>query len=204
MKPFYWTGWFLSRMLGIFGFHWKVLGREHVPKEGGCILAPNHRSHFDPPLVGSALSRQVYFLAKKELFGVPVLGWLIRRTNALPIKRGAIDRAAVQSCLEALHNGRLLTVFPEGTRSKSNEFLSPKPGIGVIARKAGVPIVPVYVENSNDLKSCLLFKRRLRITYGEPIMREKVMSYRDEKEGYLALAADVMARIVALRDRSGS
>jgi len=202
MKPFYWTGWFLSRMLGIFGFHWKVIGRENVPREGGCILAPNHRSNLDPPLVGSTLTRQVYFLAKKELFTVPVLGWLIKRTNALPIKRGAIDRAAVKSCIDALHDGHLLTVFPEGTRSKTEQFLSPKPGIGVIARKAGVPIVPVYVEGSTDLKSALLFKRRLRVTFGPMMPAEYVMSFADEKEGYLALASEVMQRIEKLRDQS--
>ena len=83
--------------------------------------------------------------------------------------------------------------------ARPDDFLSPKPGIGIIARRAGVPIVPVYVENSERLRDCLFFKKRLRIVFGEPIAAEVVMSFADEKEGYTALAAEVMGRIVALQ-----
>ncbi len=72
---------------------WEVEGRENVPSSGGLILAPNHLSYLDPPLAGSAVRRPVYFMAKRELFSVPVLGWLIRRTHAFPVSRGAADRA---------------------------------------------------------------------------------------------------------------
>jgi 1-acyl-sn-glycerol-3-phosphate acyltransferase len=200
MKILYYTGWSLTKILTKVFFRIRVRGREHVPPKGGFILASNHISWYDPPIVGSWCPRQVYFFAKAELFAIPLLGWAIRRTNALPVKRGVIDRKAIESATAVIRRGYGLTVFPEGTRSKTDRFLDPKPGLGLIASQVTCPIVPCYIHGANKLKACLWGKDRLSVSYGEPLSAEWVLSFPDSKEGYFAMAAEVMNRIVELRE----
>ncbi len=192
-------GWTLSRLLGIV-MGAKVQGQEYIPREGAFILAPNHISYFDPPLVGSFAPRRVHFFAKQELFKVPVLGFLIKRTNVHPVKRGVFDRGAITTAIKILKAGNPLAVFPEGTRGACGKFLAPKPGIGMIARKAEVPIIPCYIEGSEALWPCLLRKRRLRICYGPAISSEWICSLPESKEAWLKIADEVMLRLVGMRD----
>jgi len=124
MHILYWTGRALTRVLSRTLFGWQVTGREHVPPTGGFILAGNHISYYDPNLLGSSISREVYFFGKEELFSIPVVGWAIRRTNAMPVKRGAVDRAALKMAIGTIQKGHGLTIFPEVTRSKTGDFLS--------------------------------------------------------------------------------
>jgi len=200
MKILYYSGWTLTRIISKLIFRIKVTGKHNFPEEGGFILATNHRSYFDPLLVGSWAPRQVYFLAKKELFANRLFGWVITRTNALPVRRGVVDRQAVQLCLDVLSRGHGLTIFPEGTRAKTGGFLSPKPGIGVIASQAKVPIVPAYVHGSEQLASCLRGREKMAIHYGEPITPQTLASFPAGKAGYLQIAELVMQRIKAIRE----
>jgi 1-acyl-sn-glycerol-3-phosphate acyltransferase len=201
MKILYYSGWTLGRVVPKLLFRIKITGQDNIPASGPFILAGNHISYFDPLLFGSWIDRQVYFLAKEELFRNRLFGSLISRTNALPIRRGMIDRAALDRCLQVLTEGYGLTVFPEGTRSRTDQFLSPKAGIGLVATRAKCPIIPAYIHGSNRLWACLWGKERLSIIYGEPIPAEVTASYGENKEGYLALAGMVMDRIGQLRDR---
>ncbi len=178
----------------------KVQGREYIPKDGAFILAPNHISYFDPPLVGSFVPRRVHFFAKQELFKVPILGALIKRTNVHPVKRGVFDRGAITTAVKILKAGNPLAVFPEGTRGVFGEFLDPKPGIGMIARKAEVPIIPCYIEGAEALWHCVFRKRRLRICYGPAISAEWICSLPETKEAWLKIADEVMLRLVGMRD----
>jgi 1-acyl-sn-glycerol-3-phosphate acyltransferase len=132
-KLLYYTGWTLTRVISKLIFRIRVSGREHFPSEGGFILATNHISWYDPLLVGSWSPRQVYFFAKQELFRSKVFGFIIRRTNALPVRRGTIDRTALDMSTEVIERGFGLTIFPEGTRSKFDGFLPPKPGVGMLS-----------------------------------------------------------------------
>jgi len=198
MKILYYTGWTIARVVSKFVFRIKVTGRENIPKEGGFILASNHLSYFDPPLVGSWFRRPVYFMAKQELFKNRLFGNIISRTNALPLRRGTIDRAALDSCVEVIERGFGLTVFPEGTRATKGRFLDPKPGVGMVALRARCPIVPAYIHGSNNLKACLLGRDRLSITYGEMLPAEWVASFETSKEGYVQLAKAVMEKIASL------
>jgi 1-acyl-sn-glycerol-3-phosphate acyltransferase len=200
MKILYYTGKYLTKVLSALLFGIRIRGAENVPKSGGFILASNHISWYDPPLIGSWISRQVYFFAKAELFAIPLLGWAIRRTNALPVKRGTIDRKAIETASGVVKAGFGLTVFPEGTRSKIDGFLPPKPGLGLIASQVACPIVPCYVHGANRLKDCLWRRDRLSITYGEVLSVEWVRSFPDSKEGYLALSQAVMARIASIKE----
>lgn len=195
----FWAGWLLSRLVGALFFRMKAEGREHVPKRGAFILAPNHRSYFDPPLIGSCVNRELFFFAKAELFKNRIFGTLISLTNAFPVRRGRVDSDALRRAAEVLAAGHGLVMFPEGTRSRTGGFLPAKPGIGMIAVKAGCPIVPVYAHGNDDLKSCFWFRRRLRVIFGEPLSADRVRQFPAEPDGYRQLADAVLDRIKAIR-----
>jgi 1-acyl-sn-glycerol-3-phosphate acyltransferase len=192
-------GWALSRFMGSVAMGAKVQGRGYLPKDGAFILAPNHISYFDPPLVGSFVPRRLHFFAKQELFKVPILGAIIKRTNVHPVKRGVFDRGAITTAVKILQAGNPLTVFPEGTRGSCGKFLPPKPGIGMIARKAEVSIIPCYIEGSEALWPCILRKKRVRICYGPAIGADWIRSLPESKESWLKIADEVMSRLVGLR-----
>ena len=200
MKILYYAGWSLTRVISKLLFRITVTGREHFPKEGGFILATNHRSYYDPLLVGSWAPREVYFFAKQELFKNRLFGNIITRTNALPVRRGSIDRNAIELSLNVIKKGFGLTIFPEGTRSKTEGFLDPKPGVGLIAMQALCPIIPGYVHASNNLRDCLKGRDHLRISYGEPFPASWVSSFPSGKESYEAIALAVMERIRQLKE----
>ncbi len=165
-------------MISKLVFRIRISGRENFPKSGGFILATNHISYYDPPLVGSWAPRQVYFFAKQELFKNKLFGWLIRQTNALPVKAGS-DRPSGAGDVARMSSGKGygLTIFPEGTRSKTDDFLDPKPGSGCWRCEAGCPIVPGYLHGANKLKDCFLGRERMSMRYGEPFPAEWVKSF---------------------------
>jgi 1-acyl-sn-glycerol-3-phosphate acyltransferase len=198
MHFYYAIGWRLSRLLfGLAGA--RIYNLEHVPARGPFILASNHISYFDPPLVGAWIRRELAFFAKKELFDSPIMGPIVSRLNSLPVRRGTIDRHALAAALEKLAGGCPLTVFPEGTRSRTGDFLPVKPGIGLLARKAEVDVVPAFIHGSNRLKDCLLRREQLSVTYGPPIPSAWIADQPDSKEGYLAIAREVMSRIARIK-----
>ncbi|MEW5702726.1 MAG: lysophospholipid acyltransferase family protein [Candidatus Zixiibacteriota bacterium] len=179
----------------------RLQGREKLP-EGAFLICPNHRSWFDPPMVAFLVPREIGFLAKAELFHNPLFGGLIRYLNARPIRRGVIDRTAEQEILRLLASGRPVLVFPEGTRSRTGRMQSPRPGVGRLARIAGLPIVPAYIEGNRRLSLAVFRWRRLTIRTGEPIPAEEVLAFPDDKDGYRALSRLIMQRICALSDDS--
>lgn len=129
-------------------FKVKVHGLENLP-EGGYIVASNHRSHLDPPVLNSVFPKHLTFIAKEELFKLPVLGALLPHMGAIPIRRGAGDIETLELSLELLHRGCRLCIFPEGTRANPGEFLKPKLGVGLLAIKSAKPVVPVYIEGTD-------------------------------------------------------
>ncbi len=200
MKWFYLLVWSLVRNLSRFLWRLTWEGIENIPREGGVILASNHISWYDPPFVSVSCPREVHFMAKRELFSVPILGLIIRNLNAFPVSRGKYDRQALEAAIEVLKKGEALIVFPEGTRSrKKGEFLPPKAGIGVLAREGKVPIVPTYISGSNELPSVFFRFGRVRVIFGEPIPKEWVMSVPEGKPGYSRIAEEVMRRIGELK-----
>lgn len=159
---------FLKGILPLFFravYRTEVYGRENVPKEGGAIIAANHISLWDPPFLGAFCPRRVSFMAKKELFEHPVFSSLITRLGAFPVNRGAADRAAIKTALSVLAEGKCLGLFPEGTRSKTGKLGEAEAGIGLIAYKANVPIVPVAITGTNSKG---LFPK-FTIRFGKPI-----------------------------------
>jgi len=143
----------------------RVEGRENIPQTGGVIIAPNHISFFDPPLAGSMMKRPLKFMAKQELFDKPVLGFIIKRTNAFPVRRGVMDIHAMRSAFQILKDGHALLVFPEGRRSKEGVLGEAHSGAGMIACNAQVPLIPTRIENTNKMSR---FKK-IVIKYGKPL-----------------------------------
>lgn len=199
MVLIYYFVWVFTRIVTKLFFRIRINGMENLPRKGGFILATNHISYYDPPLVGSWCSRPLHYLAKKELFK-PMIGWVLRGVGALPVRRGTVDRAALDKCDAVINEGRGLLIFPEGTRSKRDSFLPPKPGLGMIALRAGCPIIPGYIHGSNRLRDCLLGRARMSITYGPPLVASELLAFESNKVGYLALAQLVMDRIQDLKD----
>ena len=126
------------------GGGWRVVGLENVPRTGGVILAPNHVSLLDPPLVGVTAGRRPFIMAKAELFH-GIMGWGVQRMGSFPVKRGGADRAALKRARQLLASGEALLVFPEGTRSPDGKLGPPEPGVAMLAHGAKAPIVPVYI-----------------------------------------------------------
>ena len=121
----------------------RVYGAENVPKRGALVVVSNHASYFDPPLLSCAVGRPVAYMAKEELFSIPVLGKAIKLYGAYPVSRGASDRTAIRSALQSLENGWATGVFLEGTRTPDGKINEPKLGAALIAAKAQAPILPV-------------------------------------------------------------
>ena len=200
MNPNYFVSWLFLRSFFRLGMSVKYSGREHIPPSGGFLIATNHRSYYDPLIVGASQKKKTYYLAKEELFRNPLIGAWLRSVGSLSIKRGKIDREALKVCVRTINSGQRLLIFPEGTRSRTDEFLSAKPGLGMIAIEAGCPILPGYIYGSNMMWDCVLRKRGLSLTFGPPLSAEWIASQEPGREGYRAIVRETMARIELLRD----
>jgi len=162
----------LSGILKIKGC--KVEGLANVPPEGPLIIACNHISIWDPIMVGCALPRQVYFMAKDSLFAYPVFGEILRLLGAFPVKRGQGDIGAIKRSLAILKEGKVLGIFPEGTRSKTGDIQEAMAGIVLIMEKSKAPVLPVKVYGSSNL---LQQKRgEMGIIIGKPIDASKLVT----------------------------
>src|SRR5213594_1730670 len=129
-------------------FRVEVKNPEHVPLAGAVLLVANHSSLLDPPLVGGFVPRQLAFLAKAELFRIPLFGGLIRRLNARPVRREGADAGALRTVLRVLGEDRVLLTFPEGTRGEEGVLRPPKAGAGMLAVLSGAAVVPVYLSGT--------------------------------------------------------
>ncbi len=175
-------------------YRFKVEGQEHLdqlPPGQGVLLCSNHISNLDPPLVGVSTKRTLSFMAKAELFEVPVLGPLVRRLNAFPVRRGSGDRQALKTALDLLKDGRTVIMFPEGTRSKTGELTKGLAGVGFIALRTQAAVVPVAITNGYHLF------RRTRVVFGQPI---DIDSLRENKVKPQEATDYIMAHIKELID----
>jgi len=202
LRLHYRLSWLLLNLLAKVLFGFRVFGREAIPRNGPVIIASNHVSYCDPPIVGSGVPREVYFLAKEELFKNRLFGWLIRQYNAIPLRRSVGDIGAVKRAVQLLRQGKAVIMFPEGTRSLSGKLLKPKPGVGMIATLTSAPIVPAYVYGTNRLFEALLRKSKLEVRFGRAIHPDSIEGDRDSRKHYLAITKEVMRRIAQLAEAS--
>ena len=155
-----------------FLFRGSTQGLELVPMEGPLVVASNHGSHLDPPLLGHALGRPVAFMAKAELFAIPLLGAVIRACGAYPVRRGASDREAIRTATAKLEEGWATGVFLDGTRQANGRVNNPLPGAALLAARSGAPLLPVAIVNSHRaLGSGRIWPRLvpLQLRVGAPI-----------------------------------
>lgn len=172
-------------------YNYHVIGREKVP-DGGCVLVANHTQWADPVLVGTALGNQypLVAMAKKELFQIKLLGPLISALGAFPVDRGTADIGAIKTSLKAVKEGKKLLIFPEGgTKHKVGD--EAKVGAAMIAARTGAPIVPIYISENKK------FRSKVYVVFGDAYIPEKTKS----KDGYRAIADDMMRRIYALKEK---
>ncbi|MBZ0166021.1 MAG: 1-acyl-sn-glycerol-3-phosphate acyltransferase [Candidatus Omnitrophica bacterium] len=145
----YWSSFCCVKLVDSIYFRTKFSGLEHLPAQGPFILASNHLSNVDPFILGSCRWRRFNYLAKIELFSTPAKAWFFRQVGAIPIKRGTSDFRALRDSLRGLKSGRPLILFPEGTRGHSGRTKEPQPGVGFLALKSKVPVIPVRIVGSD-------------------------------------------------------
>lgn len=175
-------------------YDFKVEGLENIPKTGALIIAGNHLSNADPPAIGSfaGLVRDSRFMAKKELFAVPVLGWFFRRCGYISVdrKRTIGDFGALEGAIAALNRGESVVMFPEGTRSKTGKPQKPKSGIGFLVYKTGAQVLPVKVQGTFGWP----WVRKIRVKFGHPITLQQDPAL-EPKAQYKQFANTIMESI---------
>src|SRR3984957_4031280 len=145
MKPLYWLCYSLFGMIARVAFQYRAYGQENIIEEGPAIMAANHQSYLDPPLVGITCRNELHFLARKTLFEKKLLGPLISRVNALPVDLSRGDLTAFRAVMNLLKEGHRTVIFPEGTRSLTGEIETAGAGRAIIIAKPLVPVVPVRI-----------------------------------------------------------
>lgn len=170
----------------------KVIGKENFPTDGGVLLCTNHIDNLDPPVVGMTCPRTVHFMAKEELFNVPLLKTILPNVNAFPVKRGMSDREAFRKALKLLRGGNVVGMFPEGTRSKNGELGKGLAGAGFFALKGDADVVPCAIVGP--------YKpfRTLRVVYGKPI---DMAPYRENKASAEEVTEVIMNEIRTLLEQ---
>ena len=184
----------------------RVFNRDRLADDGGVILAANHVSFLDPPLLGAACRREAFYMARDTLFRNPLAGWLLRSWNCVPIKRDGGDIGALRTALRMLGEKKAVLMFPEGTRSKDGQLQEGRAGIGMIVVKSKVPIVPMRIFGTERaLPRGASFPRpaRLTVRFGVPFtypLPANVDELRGEaaKALFLDISREIMRRIAAL------
>jgi 1-acyl-sn-glycerol-3-phosphate acyltransferase len=208
MNPVYFLGWSFYRALYRFYFGWRVYNAERVPLTGPVILASNHASFLDPPLVGSSLKRDINYLAREDLFRFPVAGWALRNVQAVPVDREGGGAKGLKAILDRLWAGGAIILFPEGTRTHDGKLQPARSGIGLTVIKSTAPVVPVRVFGTYE--ACgrhvkfPLPRRRVSVKYGRPMHFEALRSEAKTctkprlKEIYQQVANEIMQAISKL------
>ena len=200
MNPYYWVGYHFSRLLARLFYGFRIVHRERVIQTGPVILAMNHQSFFDPPLAGNACDRAIYFMAKRSLMDVPVLGWLLPKLNVIPVNLESIDRSALKALIRVVRGGDCALVFPEGSRTLDGNLRPALPGVGLLIAKTLAPVVPMRIFGAFDawpIHGKIHLFRRITIVVGEPIhFSEADLTPRDGL--YARLSQRVMDAIAAL------
>lgn len=202
MNFYYWLGYHLSRLLAQLFFGFRIIHRERVIQTGPVILAVNHQSFFDPPLAGNAADRAIFFLAKKSLMDVPVLGWLLPKLNVIPVNLEGGDRSALKALIRVLSAGECALVFPEGTRTPDGTLQAAEPGLGLVIAKTRAPVVPMRIFGAYDawpIGGRIRLFRKITVVVGEPIHFADADISTGGKETYLKLSQRVMDAIAALQ-----
>ena len=188
-------GFPVVRAIAGFLCPWRLEGAENVPPSGAFILVSNHINWKDPPWMEFALRRAIRYMAKRELFEVPVIGYVLRGIGAFPVRRGEADRGALQMALAVLAAGQPLGFFPEGHRSESGQLLRARPGVAYIAQHSTAPIIPFAVSGSKKARLGRFWRRDIVFRVGAPFHLDELGLGADDPQ---AIADAIMRRIADL------
>jgi 1-acyl-sn-glycerol-3-phosphate acyltransferase len=200
VNPYYWFGYHLSRFIAKVFFRFRILHRERMIQTGPVLLASNHQSYFDPPLVGNVSDRAIYFLARSSLLNVPVLGWVLPKLNVIPVNQEGVDRSALKGIIKVLKQGECALVFPEGSRTLNGELQPGQPGVGLIIARTLAPVVPVRIFGAHEAlpRGGGIHLHPITIVVGEPIYFSEADLQPRDKNLYARLSQKVMDAIAAL------
>ena len=199
--PYRWTHRITSftfRALGKI----ETRGSEYIPKKGGMLLLSNHLSYLDPFILATTATRELHYMARDNVFRIPVLKQIITSHNAYPVKRGAADRAALKHTISLLKAGNAVVIFPEGTRSADGTLGKAHDGASFIAHNADVPTIPVFLAGADRLmprKSKWIRPAKLSTNYGPPIDFTEARKIQDKRVMHQRMSEQIMEAIAALR-----
>jgi 1-acyl-sn-glycerol-3-phosphate acyltransferase len=202
MNAYYRLGYHFSRLIARLFFRFRVIHQERMIQSGPVILAMNHQSFLDPPLAGVTCDRAIYFLARRTLMEVPLLGWLLPKLNVIPVNQDGIDRSALKALIRVLKLGNAALVFPEGSRTLDGDLQPAQPGLGLVIAKTLAPVVPMRIFGAHEALprggSGLHFVP-ITIAIGEPIFFTAADVESPGKDLYQRLSRRVMDAIEVLK-----
>src|ERR1041384_7191601 len=202
MNFYFWVGYHLSRLAGRLFFRFRIIHGERMIQSGPVILAMNHQSYLDPPLAGITCNRAIYFLARRTLLEVPLLGWVLPKLNVIPVNQEGVDRSAIKAMIRVLQAGNGLLVFPEGSRTLDGTLQPAEPGLGLVIAKTLAPVVPMRIFGAHEALprgGGGLRRVPIIIVVGEPIFFTAADLSPPGKDLYKRLSDRVMKAISALR-----
>src|SRR5206468_9637208 len=201
MNVYYWLGYQLSRLVGRLFFRLRVIHPERMLQNGPVILAMNHQSYLDPPLAGTTCDRAIYFLARRTLLDVPLLGWVLPKLNVIPVNQEGVDRSAIKAVIRVLQAGNGVLVFPEGSRTLDGTLQPAEPGMGLVIAKTLAPVVPMRIFGAHEALPRGGGRLRfvpITVVIGEPIFFSAADIELGGKDLYARLSDRVMQAIAAL------
>ena len=203
-QPLYWLSRGFVYFCLLLKYRMRVSGREHVPARGGAVIAANHCSYLDPPVMAGCSNRRiVHFMARDTLFSNPVARWFFPRVGVIALDRTKGDLGALKKAIATLKDGHVIGLFPEGTRSPDGQMREAKGGIGFLIAKGDVPVVPLYISGTFAAfpkGADKLRPGRLVARFGPPISPDEIRAAMPAKNDYEAVGALVMSRIRALAE----
>lgn len=180
-------------------FRYQVEGAENIPGQGGVIIAANHLSYLDPPLVGIAIKRRATYMAKSSLFHNPLISWFVRMFS-IPVDRDTAKPSTIKTAVNALKEQKVLVIFPEGGRRRGNRPAEGRRGVGMLAALSRVPVVPAYIEGTDralPVGAKFIRPAKVKIRFGRPMKIEQAEKTKDFQK---RVAQEVMERIEELAD----
>lgn len=193
--------WALARVVAWVFFRYRVEGE--IPRTGGLLIAANHASYFDIPLLGCGMRRRAWYLGRNDLFPIPVLNGILQALGWIPVRLGRLDREAFGKAINLIRAGNIVVMFPEGGRSRDGHLRPPKAGIGVIVSQTGCTVVPAYLKGTFDVLptgACWPRLRQVTVRFGAPIHFEtgKQNERAETKQFYQRVSRTVIEHIAAL------
>ncbi len=189
--------WLLVSALGRLLFRYRAVGTEHVPKRGGVLIAANHASYVDIPFVGVGVRRRMWFLGRQDLF-VPVFRPVLQWLGWIPIRQDRLDRDGFSRAIRLIQDGKVVVIYPEGTRTPDGRLKRGKPGMGVIVAETGCAVIPAYLAGTRDVLppgARWISLHPVRVTFGAPSDFTEASRRLSGKEFYKHVSRTVMAKI---------